>query len=98
MRFPALIRGLGGPDMRTARPALTCSRRPIAAPDHPAEHPGPRGILRPGENVRVDYARFGWLAVVLVCAITVLILAVQGYAGYAGVTLAVALAAAINLR
>jgi hypothetical protein len=46
----------------------------------------------------VDLARFGWLAVVLVCAITVLILAVQGYSGYAGVTFAVAVAAAINLR
>jgi hypothetical protein len=48
--------------------------------------------------VRVDYARLGWLAVVVVCAITVLVLAVQGYSGYAGVTLAVALAAGINLR
>jgi hypothetical protein len=59
---------------------------------------GPRSILDPGENVRVDLARFGWLAVVLVCAITVLILAVQGYAGYAGVTFAVLISAAINLR
>jgi hypothetical protein len=48
--------------------------------------------------VRVDLARFGWLAVVLACAITVLILAIEGYSGYAGVTFAVAVAAAINLR
>jgi hypothetical protein len=64
----------------------------------PPRTPATPGILGPGENVRVDYARFGWLAVVFVCAITVLVLAIQGYSGYAGVTLAVALAAAINLR
>jgi hypothetical protein len=34
---------------------------------------------------------------VLACLVTVLILALQGYYGYAGVTLAVAIAAAINL-
>jgi hypothetical protein len=45
----------------------------------------------------VDLARFAWLATVGVLLVTVLILAVQGYYGYAGVTLAVAIAAAINL-
>lgn len=45
----------------------------------------------------VDLARLGWLATVLVCLITVLILVVQGYFGYAGVTFAVAVAAALNL-
>jgi len=45
----------------------------------------------------VDLVKIAWLAVVLICLITVLILALQGYYGYAGVTLAVALAAAINL-
>ena len=52
---------------------------------------------REGENPRVDLARIGWLATVLVCLITVLILVLQGYLGYAGVTLAVAIAAAFNL-
>jgi hypothetical protein len=42
-------------------------------------------------------ARIGWLVTVLVCLITVTILVVQGYLGYAGVTFAVALAAALNL-
>jgi hypothetical protein len=46
----------------------------------------------------VDLARLGWLAVVLVSVITVLILVLEGYYGYAGVTFAVALAAAINVR
>lgn len=45
----------------------------------------------------MDLARIGWLATVIVCLIAVLILALQGYYGYAGVTLAVALSAAINL-
>jgi hypothetical protein len=64
----------------------------------PRGTPAAPRVLPGGENVRVDLARIGWLAVVLVCAITVLILAVQGYSGYAGVTFAVAVAAAINLR
>jgi hypothetical protein len=45
----------------------------------------------------VDLARVAWLVTVLVCLVTVLILVLQGYLGYAGVTLAVAIAAAINL-
>jgi hypothetical protein len=45
----------------------------------------------------VDLARFGWLATLLVCLVTVLVLLLQGYYGYAGVTFAVAVSAAINL-
>ena len=45
----------------------------------------------------MDLARISWLATVLICLITVLILVLQGYLGYAGVTLAVAVAAALNL-
>jgi hypothetical protein len=45
----------------------------------------------------VDLARFGWLATVLVCLVAVLILGLQGYYGYAVVTFAVAVSAAINL-
>lgn len=52
---------------------------------------------RDGQNRRVDLARAGWLMMVLMCVIAVLILVLQGYYGYAGVTFAVALAAAINL-
>jgi hypothetical protein len=50
-----------------------------------------------GENTAVDLARIGWLATVVACLIAVLILAIQGYYGYATVTLAVAVSAAINL-
>ncbi len=43
-------------------------------------------------------ARIAWLVIVIACLITVVILALQGYIGYAAVTLAVAASAAINLR
>jgi len=46
----------------------------------------------------VDLARIAWLATVLACLVAVVILALDRYYGYAGVTLAVALSAAINLR
>jgi hypothetical protein len=49
------------------------------------------------QNTAVDLGRLAWLGTVLVCLITVLILVLQGYYGYAAVTFAVALAAAINL-
>ncbi|HEY2259491.1 MAG TPA: hypothetical protein VGH45_07245 [Solirubrobacteraceae bacterium] len=45
----------------------------------------------------MDLARIGWLATMLACLVAVLILALQGYYGYAGVTLAVAASAGINL-
>jgi hypothetical protein len=46
----------------------------------------------------VPLSRFAWLVTVAICLITALILLLSGYDGYAGVTLAVALAAGINLR
>lgn len=46
----------------------------------------------------MDLARIGWLVTVLACILAVAILAIDGYYGYAGVTLAVAASAAINLR
>jgi hypothetical protein len=50
------------------------------------------------ENTVVDLARIGWMAVVLACVITIVILLLSGYYGYASVTFAVAASAAINLR
>jgi hypothetical protein len=41
--------------------------------------------------------RIAWIVTVALCVITALILVLSGYTGYAGVTLAVAIAAAINL-
>lgn len=45
----------------------------------------------------VDLGRISWLITVLACLVAVLILLADGYYGYAGVTLAVAVSAAINL-
>jgi hypothetical protein len=45
----------------------------------------------------VDLERIAWLVTLGACVVTVLILALKGYWGYAGVTFAVALSAAINL-
>lgn len=45
----------------------------------------------------MDLARIAWSATVLACMIAVVILLVEGYYGYAGVTFAVAVSAAINL-
>ena len=41
--------------------------------------------------------KIAWLTTVFVCVLASLILLLSGYLGYAGVALAVALAAAINL-
>jgi hypothetical protein len=46
----------------------------------------------------VPLSRIAWSCTVATCAIAVVILLLSGYDGYAGVVLAVALAAAINLR
>ena len=43
-------------------------------------------------------SRIAWLTPVVICLVTSLILLLSGYTGYAGMLLAVALAAAINLR
>ena len=45
----------------------------------------------------MDLARIAWLVTVGLCLIAVLVLVLNGYLGYAGVTFAVAVAAAINL-
>jgi len=50
-----------------------------------------------GPNRQVDLARIAWSVTVLLCLIAVVILVLQGYLGYAAVTFAVAVAAAINL-
>jgi hypothetical protein len=46
----------------------------------------------------VPLSRLAWLITVGVCLIAALLLLLSGYTGYAGVALAVGLAAGINLR
>jgi hypothetical protein len=45
----------------------------------------------------MQLSRIAWLVTVGICLIAGLILLLSGYDGYAGVSLAVAIAAAINL-
>lgn len=54
-------------------------------------------ILADRENTAVDLPRIGWIGTVTACVVAVVILLLQGYYGYAGVTFAVAVSAAINL-
>jgi hypothetical protein len=45
----------------------------------------------------VPLSRISWLVTVAVCAIAALLLLINGYSGYAGVLVAVGVAAAVNL-
>ncbi|MFL5822594.1 MAG: hypothetical protein ACJ764_04045 [Solirubrobacteraceae bacterium] len=45
----------------------------------------------------MDLARIGWVVTVGACLIAALVLVIQGYVGYAAVTFAVAVSAAVNL-
>ncbi len=45
----------------------------------------------------MNLGRAAWLVTVVACLIAVLVLILDGYYGYAGVTLAVAISAGINL-
>jgi hypothetical protein len=49
------------------------------------------------EESTVNLGRVAWLVTVVACSIAVLVLILDGYYGYAGVTLAVAISAGINL-
>ena len=56
--------------------------------------------MRTGASARIGamaIERIAWIATVLVALITALLLLLSGYTGYAGLGLAVAIAAAINL-
>lgn len=45
----------------------------------------------------MSLGQISWILTVLACLVAVVILTIEGYYGYAGVTLAVALSAAINI-
>jgi hypothetical protein len=79
------------------RSALDPATPAASAPDKAVADTSGADVDPGGENTTVDLARIGWLATVVACLIAVVILVLQGYVGYAGVTLAVAIAAAINL-
>jgi hypothetical protein len=49
------------------------------------------------ENSDVDLARTSWITLVVVCLIAAVLLAIDGYTGYAITVVAVGLAGAVNL-
>jgi hypothetical protein len=57
---------------------------------------GPAGA-RGRDDGDLDLGRIAWVLTVLGCLVAVVILVLEGYFGYAGVTFAVGAAAAINL-
>ena len=50
-----------------------------------------------GKNSPMSFTRLAWLATVFVALLTALLLLLSGYTGYAGLGVAVAASAAINL-
>ena len=69
----------------------------ITRVDHTEHTEAESSVGEADQNMAVDLGRIAWLGTVLACLIAVLILVLQGYYGYASVTLAVAVAAGINL-
>jgi hypothetical protein len=87
-----------------SEPSVAPPATDAADPAHSSPNP-PRG-----ENVRVEdprpdeldeptvgLGRAAWFVTALACFVAAVIVFLEGYYGYGGVTLAVALAAAINL-
>ena len=83
--------------MRNSPTITTRIEPPLDPGDANVPHDGDNDAVDPGQNTAVDLGRIAWLGTVFLCLIVVLILVLQGYYGYAAVTFAVALAAAINL-
>ena len=84
--------------LRAADATVPLEAADASPPAEPARYVGPdRENTDVDEHGRVDLARLAWLVTVGACLIAVAILAVEGYYGYAAVTLAVAASAALNL-
>jgi len=69
----------------------------ITHPDRTETTEGGPDVGDPDDNKAVDLGRLAWLGTVLACLVAVFVLTLEGYSGYAAVTGAVAIAAAINL-
>ena len=72
-------------------------RSPSAASEAPTGPEAGPGGDRGRDHGDVDLGRIAWVVTVLGCLVAVVILVLEGYFGYAGVTFAVGAAAAINL-
>jgi len=57
----------------------------------------PRADRRIRKNAAMAITRVAWIVTVLVALLTALLLLLSGYTGYAGLGVAVAISAAINL-
>jgi hypothetical protein len=77
-----------------AEPGTLAERTVAEAPTGPEAGPGGD---RGRDQSDVDLGRIAWVLTVLGCLVAVVILVLEGYFGYAGVTFAVGAAAAINL-
>ena len=76
------------------KPAISELPGGAGGPEIPPEEP----FREPhSQNRSVDLARIGWVVTVGACLIAALVLVIQGYVGYAAVTFAVAVSAAVNL-
>lgn len=87
--------------MATWRKRVSAPERgPEPNPEHSEMTTGtsPGAPSELAEETTANLGRIAWLITVGACLIAVVILLSQGYVGYAGVTFAVAVAAAINLR
>jgi hypothetical protein len=76
-------------------PASADEQPEPAVEEQPA--PEPVDVASPEQNATVDLARIAWIVTVLACVVTIAILVLEGYYGYALVTFAVAVSAGINL-
>ena len=92
IRHPDDIRAPFSRKLRQSLPIEPKPTPPDPTPD-PTSQPSP-GAGKIGD---VNLGRVAWLLTVLACLVAVCILVLEGYYGYAGVTFAVALSAAINL-
>jgi len=68
---------------------------PVARAQTSPQHPG--GSTEPEDNPSVNLSRIAWSFATIAFAVAGLILLMESYYGYAGVTFAVAAAAGINL-
>jgi hypothetical protein len=84
---------------RAALEHETTPATPASQPGQPGGNPAGTAGTDSGDDEApaFDLGRVAWLVTVLALLLAVTILVLNGYIGYAGVTLAVALAAAINL-
>jgi hypothetical protein len=69
----------------------------VVDPERVPDPPRPPTVPDDSEESAVNLGRAAWMVTSLACLTAAVIVLLEGYYGYAGVTFAVAVAAAINL-